>query len=106
MERLVEALSSSPLEIAIALLVSVIAARKAADVMGTSRRSMALLFGTALALVGPLLASRLLVMLMPDAATAAASLFALVGPEVCEIGSRTGFALVGVLVWSSIEAGG
>lgn len=104
MEHRVEGLPSSPIEIAIALLVSIIAARKAADVMGTSRRSMALLFGTAMALVGPLVAGRLLLLAMPEAGAAAASLLEMVGPELYEIGSRTGFALTGVLLWSSVEA--
>lgn len=98
-----DALLSNPLETCIGLLFSIIAARKAADLMGTSNRMMAVLFGAALALAGPLLTGTVIAAGFADMQGSIDALAMLLGSEVTEIGSRLGFALVGVLCWSGFE---
>lgn len=100
-----DSLFSNPLELAFALIVSILAARKAARLMGVSNQSTATLFAAVLALFGPLLIGKLIALTMPEASEQLATLAELVGDDVGDFGSRTGLALVGVMAWSGFEPG-
>ena len=89
----------------IGVIIALIAAWKAAELLEADNHLMAVAVGAALAILGPLVVGDLITGVfaeMESPGDGASSLSSFT-PKIGLAGSRLGFALIGVLLWCGVE---